>query len=117
MGAGLFCGGDGVISPKGVKKGGPAVAVYLPAGEVYAAPVPGSAEGKIVIAQAFFRGKEINNLAIIIIGGKVTSIHGSGPRFEDWKKGYDALTDPWKDIINYADIVINPNLKSYPPSK
>src|SRR2546423_15347822 len=111
MGAGLFCGGDGVISPKGVKKGGPAVAVYLPAGEVYAAPVPGSAEGKIVIAQAFFRGKEINNLAIIIIGGKVTSITGSGPGFEDWKKGYDAVTDPGKKMISHVGFGINPNPK------
>ena len=108
---------DGVISPEDVQKGWPAVAVYLPAGEVYAAPVPGSAEGKIVIAQAFFRGKEINNLAIIIIGGKVTSITGSGPGFEDWKKGYDAVTDPGKDMISYVDFGINPNLKIWPASK
>ncbi len=108
---------DGIISPEDVQKGGPAVAVYLPAGEVYAAPVPGSAEGKIVIAQTFFRGKEIDNVAIIIIGGKVTSITGSGPGFEDWKKAYDAVTDPGKDLISYVDFGINPNLKLWPASK
>ena len=108
---------DGVISPEDVQKGWPAVAVYLPAGEIYAAPVPASAEGKIVIAQTFFRGKEINNIAIIIIGGKVTSITGSGPGFEDWKKAYDAVTDPGKDMISYVDFGINPNLKIWPASK
>ena len=108
---------DGVISPEDVQKGWPAVAVYLPAGEIYAAPVAGTAEGKIVIAQTFFRGKEIDNIAIIIIGGKVTSITGSGAGFEDWKKAYDAVTDPGKDMISYVDFGINPNLKIWPASK
>src|SRR5918992_330701 len=85
---------DGVISAEDVQKGGPAVSVYLPAGEVYTTPVAGTAEGKIVIAQTFFRGKEINNIAIIIVGGKVTSITGSGPGYEEWKKAYDAVSDP-----------------------
>lgn len=108
---------DGIISAEDVQKGGPAVAVYLPAGEVYTTPVAGSAEGKIVIPQSFFRGKEINNVAIIIVGGKVTSISGSGPGFEEWKKAYDAVTDPGKDLISFVDFGINPNLKIWPTSK
>jgi aminopeptidase len=108
---------DGIISADDVQKGGPAVAVYLPAGEVYTTPVAGSAEGKIVIAQSFFRGKEINNVAIIIVGGKVTSITGSGPGFEDWKKAYDAVADPGKDLVSFIDFGINPNLKIWPASK
>jgi aminopeptidase len=108
---------DGIISAEDVQKGGPAVAVYLPAGEVYTTPVAGSAEGKIVIAQSFFRGKEMNNVAIIVVGGKVTSISGSGPGFEEWKKAYDAVTDPGKDLISFIDFGINPNLKIWPTSK
>lgn len=108
---------DGIISAEDAQKGGPAVSVYLPAGEVYTTPVAGSAEGKIVIAQSFFRGKEINNVAIIIVGGKVTSINGSGPGFEEWKKAYDAVADPGKDLISYVDFGINPNLKIWPASK
>jgi aminopeptidase len=108
---------DGIISADDVQKGGPAVAVYLPAGEVYTTPVAGSAEGKIVIAQSFFRGKEINNVAIIIVSGKVTSITGSGPGFEEWKKAYDAVTDPGKDLVSFIDFGINPNLKIWPASK
>ncbi len=108
---------DGIISPEDVKKGGPAVSVYLPAGEVYCAPVAGSAEGKIVIAQAFFRGKEMTNVAIIIIGGKVTSMTGSGPGFDAMKKEYDAVSDPGKELVSYIDFGINPNLKIWPASK
>ena len=108
---------DGVISAEDVQKGGPAVSVYLPAGEVYTTPVAGTAEGKIVIAQTFFRGKEINNIAIIIVGGKVTSITGSGPGYEEWKKAYDAVSDPGKDLVSYVDFGINPNLKIWPASK
>jgi aminopeptidase len=108
---------DGIISAEDVQKGGPAVSVYLPAGEVYCAPVAGSAEGKIAIGQAFFRGKEMTNVAIIIIGGKVTSMTGSGLGFDAMKKEYDAVSDPGKDLVSYIDFGINPNLKIWPASK
>ena len=108
---------DGIISAEDVQKGGPGVSVYLPAGEVYTTPVAGTAEGKIVRAQSFFRGKELNNIAIIIVGGKVTSITGSGPGFEEWKKAYDAVTDAGKDMVSFIDFGINPNLKIWPASK
>ncbi len=108
---------DGIISAEDVQKGGPAVSVYLPAGEVYCAPVAASAEGKIVIGQAFFRGKEMTNVAIIIIGGKVTAMTGSGPGFDAMKKEYDAVSDPGKDLVSYIDFGINPNLKIWPASK
>jgi len=49
---------DGIISADDIKKGGPAVSVYLPAGEVYCAPVPGTATGKVVETLTYFRGKE-----------------------------------------------------------
>jgi aminopeptidase len=108
---------DGIISAEDAQKGGPAVSVYLPAGEVYCAPVAGSAEGKIVIGQAFFRGKEMTNVAIIIVGGKVTSMTGSGLGFDAMKKEYDAVSDPGKDLVSYIDFGINPNLKIWPASK
>jgi len=108
---------DGIISAEDMQKGGPAVSVFLPAGEVYCAPVPNSAEGKIVIAQDFFRGKEMTNVAIIIVGGKVTSLTGAGAGFDAMKKEYDATTDPGKDLFSYIDFGINPNLKIWPASK
>jgi len=108
---------DGVISAEDVQKGGPAVSVFLPAGEVYTTPVPNSADGKIMIAQDFFRGKEMTNVGIIIVSGKVTSLTGSGPGFDAMKKEYDATTDPGKDLFSYIDFGINPNLKIWPASK
>ena len=108
---------DGIISAEDVQKGSPAVSVYLPAGELYTTPVPGTAEGKVVIAQQFYRGKEITNLTLVFAGGKMTSMNGSGPGFDALKKDYDATTDPGKDLFSYVDFGINPNLKIWPASK
>lgn len=108
---------DGIISPEDVQKGGPAVSVYLPAGELYTTPVASTAEGKIVVPQAFYRGKEVTNLTLLFTGGKMTSMTGSGPGFDAMKKDYDAVTDPGKDLFSYVDFGINPNLKIWPASK
>ncbi|HKP35226.1 MAG TPA: aminopeptidase [Pyrinomonadaceae bacterium] len=108
---------DGIISAEDVAKGGPAVTVYLPAGEVYSTPVAGSAEGKVVIAQDYYRGKEVTNVTLVFAGGKMTSMTGSGPGFEAMKKDYDAATDPGKDMLSYIDFGINPNVKIWPASK
>jgi len=108
---------DGIISAEDLQKGGPAVSVFLPAGEVYAAPVAGSAEGKVVIAQEFYRGKEITNLTLVFAAGKMTSMNGSGPGFDALKKDYDATSDPGKDLFSYIDFGINPSLKIWPASK
>jgi leucyl aminopeptidase (aminopeptidase T) len=107
---------DGIISADDIKKGGPAVSVYLPAGEVYCAPVPGTAEGKIVESQTFMNGKEVTNLTLTFVGGKVTNMTGSGPGFEDLKKEYDARGDG-KELFAFVDFGINPNLHVWPASK
>ena len=108
---------DGIISPEDVQKGGPAVSVYLPAGELYTTPVAGTADGKVVVAQQFYRGKEVTNLTLVFAGGKMTSMTGSGPGFDVMKKDYEAVTDPEKDLFSYVDFGINPNLKIWPASK
>ena len=107
---------DGIISADDVKKGGPAVSVYLPAGEVYCAPVPGTAEGTVVMSQTFMNGKEVNDLKLTLVGGKVTQITGSGPGFEDLKKEYETRGDG-KELFGFVDFGINPNLKIWPASK
>jgi aminopeptidase len=63
---------DGTISADDIKKGGPAVTVYVPAGEVFCSAVPGTAEGKVVESQTFFQGKEVNNLTLMFAAGKLT---------------------------------------------
>jgi leucyl aminopeptidase (aminopeptidase T) len=102
---------DGIISPEDVQKGGPAVSIYLPAGEVYCSVVPDTAEGKVVHTKDFYQGKEIDNLTLVFAGGKLTSMTGSGPGFETYKAAYDAVADERKNLFGYVDLGINPNVK------
>jgi leucyl aminopeptidase (aminopeptidase T) len=108
---------DGIISAEDVAKGGPAVSVYLPAGEAYSTPVAGSGDGKIVIPLGYSQGKEVTNLTLTFAGGKMTAMTGTGPGFDSMKKAYDATTDPGKDLLSYIDFGINPNVKIWPASK
>ena len=107
---------DGVISADDIKKGGPAVIVYLPAGEVFAAPVPGTAEGKVVESLTFYNGKEVTNLTLTFAAGKLTAMTGSGPGFPELKADYDARGDG-KELFGFVDFGINPNLHIWPTSK
>ena len=108
---------DGIISGDDLKRGGAAVAVYLPAGEVYTTPVPGTAEGKVVDTRSFYRGQPIENLTLTIAGGKVTAMTGSGPGYAGFKAEYDAVQDPRKDLFGYIDLGINPSVKLPASSK
>ena len=106
---------DGVISPEDLKKGSPFVGVFLPAGEVAVTPVTGTAEGKVVVDRDFFDGKEIQNLTITFVAGKITSMTGSGPGFEAFKADYDAR-GPGKELFGFVDFGINPNVKLCQPA-
>jgi aminopeptidase len=101
---------DGIISEADRKAGGPSLAAFLPAGEVYTTPVPGSAEGKIVHTRSYFRGKQIDNLTVTVSGGKVTTMTGSGPGYADFKAEYDAVGDERKNLISFIDFGINQNV-------
>ena len=101
---------DGIISAEEAQKGGAAISVYLPAGEVYVTPVAGTAEGKIVRPREYFQGQEIQNLTLTFAGGKLTSITGSGLGFEPLKALYDAAGEG-KDQFAVVDLGINPNVK------
>lgn len=107
---------DGIISADDIKKGSPAVAVYIPAGEVFCSVVPGTAAGKIVESQTSFRGKEVTDLTLTFVGGKLTEMTGSGPGFADLKASYDAGAEG-KEMFGFVDFGINPNLKIWPTSK
>lgn len=102
---------DGMISAEDLKQGGPALAVYLPAGEVFTTPVPGSAEGTIVDSGTWYRGKAVEQLTLTVSGGKVTAISGSGPGYADMKAEYDAVADARKDVFGYIDFGINSSVR------
>ncbi len=96
---------DGVISSEDLAKGGAACQVWLPAGEVFSTPVPGAAEGTVVVDRTSFRGREISGLTLVVRGGKVVSMTA--------KSGLDALKaafdagDAGKDELSFIDIGIN----------
>ncbi|MFL6283079.1 MAG: aminopeptidase [Pyrinomonadaceae bacterium] len=100
---------DGIISADDAKTAA-GQSVYLPAGEVYVAPVPGTAEGKVVRAKDYYNGKEVDNLVLTFSAGRLTSITGSGPGFDLMKAGYDAAGEG-KDLFAVIDFGINPNVK------
>jgi leucyl aminopeptidase (aminopeptidase T) len=101
---------DGIISAEDRKRGGAATSVWLPAGEVYLTPVPGTAEGTMVADQFFFQGKPIKALRLEIKGGKLTSMTAK-EGLEPLKAAYDAA-GPGKDLLGVIDIGINPGIKS-----
>ena len=101
---------DGIISAEDLKRGAAGLNVYLPAGEVYTTPVPGTAEGKVVLKQDYYQGQEINDLTLTFAAGKLTSVTGSGPGFEKMKAAYDAAGEG-KDLFAVVDFGINPSVK------
>lgn len=101
---------DGIITADDQKKGGAAVSVWLPAGEVYLVPVAGTAEGTVVADQFFFLGKPIEGLRLQLKAGKVTSMSAKSG-IEPLKAAYDAA-GPGRDALGVIDIGINPGIKS-----
>lgn len=106
---------DGVISADDVQTGGAACQVWLPAGEVYLAPVPGTAEGKVVVDRQFFQGNEIQNLTLTFKAGKLTSMTAKSG-LEPLKASYDAA-GPGKEVFASIDVGINPDVRLVPGSR
>jgi leucyl aminopeptidase (aminopeptidase T) len=102
---------DGVISADAMKTGGAACWVYLPAGEATVAPVPGTAEGKVVID----RQSEIQGLTLTFKAGKLTSMTAKSG-LEKTKALYDAA-GPGKESFGFVDIGINPDVHLVPGSQ
>jgi leucyl aminopeptidase (aminopeptidase T) len=106
---------DGVLSAEDLKKGFAASQAYLPAGEVYLSPVPGTAEGKVVVDRQFYQGKEITGLTMLFKGGKLTSLTAK-TGLEPLKAIYD-VADSGKEDFAFVDLGINPDVKLKPGSK
>jgi leucyl aminopeptidase (aminopeptidase T) len=99
---------DGVISAEDRKQGGPAVSVWLPAGEVFLTPVPGTANGVVVADHLFYQGDRIDGLRLEVKNGKMvgmTANSGLAPL----KQYYD-VAGPGKDVFGVVDIGINPGI-------
>jgi aminopeptidase len=98
---------DGVITDDEAKKGGRDVQVWLPAGDVYVTPVPGTVEGTVVLERTFYQNKEIKNLKLTFKGGRLVSMTADSG-LEPLKAEYDAVQEPGKDEFGVLDIGVNP---------
>jgi leucyl aminopeptidase (aminopeptidase T) len=106
---------DGVISPEEERAGGAACVVWLPAGEVFLAPVPGTAVGKVVVERQELDGADIEGLTFTFQAGKVTSMTAKAG-LDRFKAVYDAA-GAGKDALSVIDIGINPNVRISPGSR
>ncbi len=106
---------DGVISRADMERGGAACQVWLPAGEVFLVPVPGTAEGKIVVERKFFLGKEIKGLTLTFKAGKLTSMNAKSG-IEPLKAAYD-VSKLGIEVPSFIDIGINPKVRIVPGSR
>jgi leucyl aminopeptidase (aminopeptidase T) len=106
---------DGTLSPEDLQKGFASSQVYLPAGEVYLSPVPGTAEGKIMVENVFYQDKEITGLTLTFSQGKLTSMSAKSG-LEPLKAYYD-VAEAGKEEFSVIDLGINPNVKLKPGSK
>ena len=100
---------DGIISAEDRRRGGPATSVWLPAGEVYVMPVPGSAEGVLVTDVDFYSGARVEGLRLEFKQGKVASMTAKSG-LEALKAEYDAA-GRGKDVLSVLDLGINSGLK------
>jgi aminopeptidase len=100
---------DGIISEDKVQRGGAATIVFLPAGEVYVVPVPGTAEGTVFAERVPFEDTIIEGLTLTFKAGKLTSMKArkGGERLQAL---YDAA-GPRKDEFAAIDFGINARAK------
>lgn len=106
---------DGMITDEDLKAGYAACQVYLPAGEVMVAPVPGTAEGRLVCDRDYFAGQEVKGLTMEFKAGKLVS--WSGPSGFDRAKAVYEAAGAGKDEFGAVDIGVNPKTANGPGSK
>ena len=106
---------DGQVTPEMAKKG-QTITAWLPAGDVYLTPVPGTAEGTVVTDRTWFMDQPIDGLTLTVKAGKVVDMTGKGPGWEKLKAAYDAAKGA-KDAVAVVNIGVNPALRGPPGSK
>ena len=106
---------DGIIDDEDLKKGSAGHAVYLPAGEVYLAAVPGSANGKLVVENFSWQGKPVEGLVVEFKNGKMTSLDAKSD--VSAIKKYLDVQGKGVDEFSVVDFGINPNVKIPEDSK
>ncbi|MFN8176349.1 MAG: aminopeptidase [bacterium] len=97
---------DGAISDEDLAAGGASCQAWLPAGEVYVTPVPGTASGTVVIDRVLWNGKDVTGVKLKFKNGKLTSMTAKSG-LDLMKARYDAA-GTGKELFGAVDIGINP---------
>ncbi len=105
---------DGVVSIEDERLGGAATTVWLPAGEVFTAPLAGTAQGVIVADHFFYQGHRIEGLRLEFVEGKLTAMTAD-KGLEIIQASYDVAGEG-RDRFAVIDIGINPNIQLQPGS-
>jgi aminopeptidase len=101
---------DGIISAEDQKKGGAATSVWLPAGEVYLVPIPGTGNGTMIADQFFYQGEPIKKLKLDFKDGKLTSMTAE-EGLEPLQAAYNAAGQG-RDLLGVIDIGVNSGIQS-----
>lgn len=103
---------DGIVSEEDRYAKGSSAQAWLPAGEVYLAPVPGSANGTFIADTFYYEGKLIEGLKLVFKDGKLTSLTAN-PKSDIslLEKRRQAAPAPGRDQFAAIDIGINPALE------
>jgi aminopeptidase len=99
---------DGVVSEADEQAGGASLYEWLPAGEVFARTVPGSARGVVIADRHDHRGAELRQLRLEFAEGRLvrmSAASGLGPLQE----AFDVAGDG-KDILSVIDFGTNPGV-------
>jgi Leucyl aminopeptidase (aminopeptidase T) len=99
---------DGVISDQDQRHGGAATSVWLPAGEVFLTPVPGTAEGMVVVDSYIFEGRPIEQLRLRFRHGRMIGMSAKSDMAE--LQAFYAAAPDGKDEVGVVDVGINPNI-------
>ena len=94
--------------------GGAATTAWLPAGEVFIAPLAGTAEGIIVADHFFYQGHRIEGLRLEFVEGRLTAMKADNG-LELIQASYDVAGEG-RDQFAVVDIGINPNIQLQPGS-
>jgi leucyl aminopeptidase (aminopeptidase T) len=99
---------DGVVSSEDVASGGAGLSVWLPAGEVFLTPVPGTANGEFVVEKTFWEGQEVTGLRMTFENGMMTAMTAESG-LDKVRADYDAA-GACRDQFSVLDVGINPGL-------
>ncbi len=99
---------DGVLGD-GQRAGGAPPWTWLPAGEVYLVPAPGTAEGTVVLDRYLYEGKEVRGLKLTVKAGKLVALEAKAGG-ESLQAAYKAA-EAGKELVSSLDVGINPNVR------